>query len=163
MRYGVNFAGKNGLPYVSVFKVLRDKGVDRKYLSFAGLKQYFQDFPDDMWPTLVTNPSYTFFALSDEPPCGAARVYLTGGHSLAVDTSRLPLGMAAFFQAERPAAPKKGRRATSVPFARFALAQDTGGAIQGAHVDVYWGTGDYAQLASDTMNSQGQLFYMKLK
>jgi membrane-bound lytic murein transglycosylase A len=158
-QFGVNFAGKNGRPYVSVFKYLRDKNVDAKYLSFPGLKQYFADFPGDMWPTLVTDPSYTFFSLSSEPPCGAAKVYLTGGHSLAVDPSRLPLGMAAFFSAARPA-PNGG---ADIPFTRFALAQDLGGAIQGAHVDVYWGTGDYAQLASDAMNSQGSLYIMKLK
>lgn len=158
-QYGLNFAGKNGLPYVSVFQYLRDKGVNQKYLSFAGLKEYFLDHPEDMWPTLVTDPSYTFFSISDEPPCGAARVFLTGGHSLAVDVSRLPLGMAALFSATRPNA----SGGAAIPFSRFALAQDTGGAIQGAHVDVYWGTGDYAQLASDTMNSQGTLYFMKLK
>jgi membrane-bound lytic murein transglycosylase A len=159
----VHFAGKNGLPYVSVFKYLRDKGVDKKYLSFAGLKQYFADFPDDMWPTLITNPSYTFFTLSDEPTCGAARVYLTGGHSLAVDTTRLPLGMAALLTAKRPAGKRASRAASDVPFTRFAFAQDTGSAIQGAHVDVFWGTGDYAQHASDVMGSLGGLFIMKLK
>lgn len=161
-QYGVNFAGKNGLPYVSVFQYLRQQGVDRKYLSFPGLKQYFQDYPGDMWNTLTSDPSYTFFTLSDEPPCGAARVYLTGGHSLAVDPSRLPMGMAALFTAERPK-PAAKAGSGSEPFSRFALAQDTGGAIQGAHVDVYWGTGDYAQLASDSMNSQGTLFIMKLR
>lgn len=139
-----------------------------------------------MWPTLVTDPAYTFFSLSDEPPCGAARVYLTGGHSIAVDPTRLPMGMAALFAAARPAPPSPRRgaemspqgsgdmslqrsgdmslqRSADIQFSRFALAQDTGSAIQGSHVDVYWGTGDYAQLASDTMNSQGMLFIMKLK
>jgi membrane-bound lytic murein transglycosylase A len=159
-QYGLSFAGKNGLPYVSVFKTLRDKGVDKKYLSFPGLKQYFLDFPDDMWPTLVTNPSYTFFSLTDEPPCGATRAYLTGGHSIATDPTRLPLGAAALLSAARPDPAHPGG---SLPFTRFALAQDTGSAIQGAHVDVYWGTGDYAQLASDSMNSQGSLFLPKLK
>jgi len=163
-QYGVNFAGKNGLPFVSVFKYLRDKGVDKKYLTFPGLKQYFADFPDDMWPDLVTDPAYTFFSLSDEPPCGASRAYLTGGHSLAVDPSRFPLGSAGFFSAQRPVAGSdpNGTNAPSQPFSRFGFAQDTGGAIQGGHVDIYWGTDDYAELASNLMGSKGTLYMMKI-
>jgi membrane-bound lytic murein transglycosylase len=158
-RYGMNFAGKNGLPFVSVFKHLRDKGVDQKYMTFPGLKQYFLDFPDDVLPTLVTDPAYAFFSLSEEEPCGAAKVNLTPGHSLAVDPTHVPLGVAAFFSATRP---KEGGQPGNMPFTRFAVAEDTGGAILGGHVDVYWGTGDYAELASNSMSGQGTLYIMKL-
>lgn len=165
VKYGINFAGKNGLPYVSVFKRLKDKGVDKKYLTFPGLKQYFQDFPDEMWPTLTSNPSYVFFSVGQEPPCGTARVHVTGGHSLATDPTHMPLGLVGLVQAQRPVEgiPPEQPNVPTQPFTRFAIAQDTGSAIKEAHVDIYWGTGDYAQLASNTMKSKGALFLPKAK
>lgn len=163
--HGVNFAAKNGHPYISVFKRLKEKGVDKKYLTFPGLKQYFKDFPDDMWPTLVSSPSYVFFSVGTEPPCGTARVHVTGGHSLAVDPTQLPMGMVGFVSAERPVegSDPDGTSAPVKKFSRFAVAQDTGGAIKQAHVDIYWGSTDYAQLASNLMKSNGTLFYLRLK
>jgi len=164
-QYGMNYAGKNGRPFVSVFKYLRDKGVDKKYLTFPGLKQYFIDYPNDMWPALITNPSYVFFSVGEEPPCGTIKVHITGGHSLAVDPTQLPYGLTAFFQAFRPVEgsdPDLGT-APMKAFTRFAVAQDTGGPIKGAHVDVYWGSGDYAQLASNLMATRGTLFIPRSK
>lgn len=163
--HGINFAGKNGHRYVSVFKVLKGKGVDGKYLSFPGLKKYFQDFPDQLWPVLTASPSYVFFSVGDEPPCGTARVHVTGGHSLAVDPAHFPLGLVGFVAAERPAEGSDPGQAVAPmkKFTRFAVAQDTGGAIKRAHVDFYWGSDAYAQLASNVMKSHGQLFRVKLK
>jgi membrane-bound lytic murein transglycosylase len=71
----------------------------------------------------------------------------------------------AFFQAARPVegADPEAPNVPSKPFTRFAIAQDMGGAIQGAHIDVYWGTDDYAQLASNLMNSKGTLFLPRHK
>ena len=162
---GVNYHAKNGLKYASVFQYLSKKGVDKKYLSFVGLKQYFIDNPSEMWPTLTSNPSYVFFRVSDEPPCGAAIVYLVPGHSVAIDPTVLPLSSVIFFETTRPVAPAKpGDAQTNIKFSRFALAQDTGAAIKGrAHIDTYWGTGAYAEFVSSTMKSMGTLYTPVLK
>lgn len=152
----LNYAGKNGLPYKSVFTYLKAKGVDKKYLSFPGLKQYFKDFPEDMWPTLFSNPAYVFFSLSAEPPCGTARVWLTPGHTVASDPLHLPLGAIALINGDRPL--EKGG---TTKFSRFTVAQDTGSGIRQGHVDVYWGTDDYAMLASNSMKSTGIMFLVK--
>ena len=163
--HGINFAGKNGHRYISVFKVLKNKGVARKYLSFPGLRKYFQDFPDQLWPVLTASPSYVFFSVGSEPPCGTARVHVTGGHSLAVDPTHFPLGLVGFVAGERPVEGSDPNQAVAPmkKFTRFAVAQDTGGAIKQAHVDFYWGSTDYAQLASNVMKAHGQLFRVKLK
>ena len=162
---GANFAGKNGYPIVSLNGYLKSKGVDSKYYSFSGYKKYFRENPDELWPAMITNPSYTFFNISDEPPCGTVRTYLTPGHTLAVDPTQVPLGSLLFIEAERPmeGTDPDARDVPMKPFSRFALAQDTGGPIQGAHVDVYFGSSEYAQLASNSMATNGNMFTMKLK
>jgi membrane-bound lytic murein transglycosylase len=162
---GINFAGKNGHPYTSVFKILKEKGVDKKYLTFPGLRKFFDDFPDQMWPVLAASPSYVFFSVGEEPPCGTSRTHVTGGHSLAVDPTHFPLGLVGFVVGERPVEGSDAEKA-EVPmkkFSRFAVAQDTGGAIKKAHVDIYWGASAYAHLASNTMKRHGELFRVKLK
>lgn len=156
---GVNYAAKNSFPYVSLFKLLP------QVKTFPALRTFAHDHPEEFRAALAKSPSYVFFRLASEPPCGTARVHVTGGHSLAVDPSELPLGLPAFLSAERP------RSGTSLdaknipvqPFTRFAFAQDTGGAIRGAHVDIYFGTGDYAMLASNSMRSTGVLFLPRAK
>jgi membrane-bound lytic murein transglycosylase A len=164
----LNFAAKNGIVGSSVFTYLKQKGVDKKYLSFDGLRQYFKDFPDEIWPTLTVSKSYVFFRLTDEPPCGTAAVHLTPGHSIALDPKSLPLGAVVLFDTQRPIlrAPGKGPAAPPqyVRFTRFAVAQDTGGAILGpARVDVYWGADEYAEFAASNMKTNGKLYLPVLK
>ena len=162
---GVNYAGKNGLPLIPPGKYLRDKGVDPKYTTFDGMKIYFKQNPHELWPALTSNPSYVFFSITGEPPCGTARVHLTPGHTLAVDPTHLPLGTVTLIEGERPE-DGYGPGDTKVPkkkFARLAIAQDTGGPIKGGHVDIYFGSDAYAALASNTMYSGGRMFLPKLK
>jgi len=162
---GANYAGQNGRKMVSITKYLREKGVDPKYYTFKGQKLYFEEHPEELWPALITNPSYVFFSVTGEPPCGTARVYLTPRHSLAVDPNHVPFGSMVLIDTYRPVPAKSGEqkdRAT-VRFTRFAMAQDAGGAIVGAHVDTYWGSDDYAQYLSDTMSERGAMFYPRLK
>lgn len=40
----------------------------------------------------------------------------------------------------------------------WCIAQDTGGAIMGAHVDVYKGEGDYAGVEANQLNHTGSLY-----
>jgi len=165
----LNFAAKNGLVGSSVFTYLKQKGVDKKYLSFDGLRQYFEDFPEEIWPTLTVSKSYVFFRLTDEPPCGTAAVHLTPGHSVALDPKSLPLGAVVLFDTQRPVQQKSLGRSPKeliqyVRFTRFAVAQDTGGAILGpARVDVYWGADEYAEFAASNMKTNGKLYLPVLK
>jgi membrane-bound lytic murein transglycosylase A len=44
---------------------------------------------------------------------------------------------------------------------RFVLPQDTGAAIKGAgRADLFWGNGQYAEIAAGTMKEQGQLYFL---
>lgn len=163
--YGLNYAGQNGFPYLSIFKVMKEHKVDAKYMSFPGLQKFFQEKPDDFWKAHLASQSYVFFHLTNEPPCGAAKVHITGGHSLAVDPTQFPLGQVGFVEASRPVegSDPAGKDTPTKKFTRFAVAQDIGGAIKGAHVDIYWGEDAYAQLASNTMSTRGNLYLLRAK
>lgn len=157
----VQYKASNGLPYSSIFKHLADRGVNRGYFSMDGLHKYFEQYPEEIWPTLTSNPRYIFFKKSNEPPCGTGDVHLTDGHSLAIDMDQLPLGVVSMVAASRPLVPKApGLPVEQQDFLRFAVTQDSGGAIQGPlRVDFYWGSDAYAAFASDHMQSKGKLYF----
>ncbi|WP_243672520.1 3D domain-containing protein, partial [Paraburkholderia kirstenboschensis] len=90
----------------------------------------------------VSDPSYVFFrVIPDSPngPLGALGVPLSAGRSVAVDPRTTPLGAPVFVSTrDDPRAPG----ATN----RLMLAQDSGGAIQGAvRADYFYGFGQAAQ------------------
>jgi membrane-bound lytic murein transglycosylase A len=50
------------------------------------------------------------------------------------------------------------------PFSRFVLDQDAGGAIRtSARVDLYFGSGAYAENAAGRMRQSGRLYYLLLR
>ncbi len=54
--------------------------------------------------------------------------------------------------------------ATMRPFSRFVLDQDAGGAIRtSARVDVFFGSGPYAENAAGRMRQPGRLYYLLLR
>lgn len=107
-------------------------------------------------------PGYVFFKTSSEPPVGSDEVPLTDNRSIATDSKNYSFkGLLAFVRTKRPS---PDRSAEMIPFSRFVLDQDTGGAIHGkARVDFYFGEGHYAELAANTLKQRGDLFYLMLK
>ncbi|MEM5299662.1 MltA domain-containing protein [Burkholderia sp. JPY481] len=90
----------------------------------------------------ISDPSYVFFrAIPDSPngPLGALGVPLSAGRSVAVDPRTTPLGAPVFVSTrDDPQAPGA--------INRLMLAQDSGGAIQGAvRADYFYGFGQTAQ------------------
>lgn len=158
-RMMLNYAAQNGHPYVSPRKILADQGVPEEYLTIPGQRRYFQENPDKLVSTLIQNPSYIFFTESDEGPYGVEEILLSPGHSIAVDLRHFPVGALAFFKSERPVL--DGRTVVRwEPFTRFAMNQDTGGAIRGpGRVDIYWGEDEYAEIAAGTMAQSGALYF----
>jgi membrane-bound lytic murein transglycosylase A len=90
----------------------------------------------------ISDPSYVFFrVIPDSPngPLGALGVPLSAGRSVAVDPRTTPLGAPVFVSTrDSPQAPGA--------INRLMLAQDSGGAIQGAvRADYFYGFGQTAQ------------------
>ncbi|MFI4919228.1 MAG: MltA domain-containing protein [Legionellales bacterium] len=88
--------------------------------------------------------SFVFFAKEDGGPYGSENISLTPHASCATDHKVIPVGMNFIYNC---------KQATS-----WCVAQDTGGAIMGAHVDCYKGEGDQAGVEANDLNHTGALF-----
>jgi len=88
--------------------------------------------------------SYVFFAKEDGGPYGSEDISLTPHGSCATDHKVIPVGTNFIYNL---------KNSTS-----WCVAQDAGGAIMGAHVDVYKGEGVQAGIEANAVNHAGSLF-----
>ncbi|CDZ77556.1 Membrane-bound lytic murein transglycosylase A precursor [Legionella massiliensis] len=88
--------------------------------------------------------SYVFFSKDDGGPWGSENITLTPHVSCATDHRVIPIGMSFIYQS---------KKSTS-----WCISQDAGGAIVGAHVDVYKGEGLQAGLEANDLNNAGSLY-----
>lgn len=88
--------------------------------------------------------SFVFFAKEEGGPYGSEDISLTPHASCATDHKVIPIGMNFLYNC---------KKSTS-----WCVAQDTGGAIMGAHVDCYKGEGDRAGAEANDLNHSGSLF-----
>ncbi len=161
----VHYAGKNGRPYRSIGKLLIESGkIPKEKMSMQAIKHYLQKHPGEVNDILNANPSYVFFSLETEGPIGALNFKLTQGRSLAIDRRIFPMGGLAFIRASKPTVDGSGKILDWVECSRFVLNQDTGGAIRGpGRADLFWGHGQYAEIAAGHMQHDGDLYLLVLK
>jgi membrane-bound lytic murein transglycosylase len=88
--------------------------------------------------------SFVFFAKEDGGPYGSENISLSPHASCATDHKVIPVGMNFIYNC---------KKSTS-----WCIAQDTGGAFMGAHVDCYKGEGDQAGIEANALNHTGSLF-----
>jgi membrane-bound lytic murein transglycosylase A len=158
----VNYACSNGRAYRSIGKLLiEEEKISREEMSLQAIRSYLRSHPEDMERILNYNESYVFFRFVDEGPLGALGVPLTTGRSVATDLGLFPRGALAFVETEKPLMNENGLIDRWQTFGRFVLNQDTGGAIRGpGRVDLYWGSGPYAELAAGHMKQLGTLYFL---
>jgi len=154
----VNYADQNGRPYVSLGRVMIERGLlARDGLSMQKLKQYLFDHPDEVQELLTTNPSYVFFRVVEAGPLGCLGVPLTPGRSLALDRRIFPDAALGFIRTQKPVV-DQGQIAGWQDFSRLVLFQDTGGAIKGpGRADLFFGHGPEAELGAGHMKKTGRL------
>ena len=153
----IGYSDQNGYPYRSIGKYLVDQGIlSVDQATAQGLRQWLLTNPDRMQQVLNANPSYVFFREDkvldpSQGPKGAQGLPLTPQRSIAVDPRFIPLGAPVFLSTTYPAA--------DAPLQRLVLAQDTGGAINGAvRADYFWGMGPDAGESAGKMRQQGRLW-----
>jgi membrane-bound lytic murein transglycosylase len=88
--------------------------------------------------------SVVFFVKEKAGPYGSENISLTPHASCATDHRVIPVGMNFIYNC---------KKSTS-----WCVAQDTGGAIVGAHVDCYKGEGDKAGAEANELNNAGSLY-----
>ncbi|WP_407944185.1 murein transglycosylase A [Maridesulfovibrio sp.] len=151
----VLYAGKNGLKYVSLGKVLIQRGLlPKEGMSMQRIKAFLDDNPQLMEELLTTNPSYVFFRLADEGPFGSMGAALTPMTSVAVDSKVLPLGSLALLTTGLPQQDENQKS----PFVRMVMAQDRGGAIKGTRVDLFCGSGPEAEYLAGHLTSWSHIY-----
>jgi membrane-bound lytic murein transglycosylase A len=95
---------------------------------------------------------------------GALGVTLTPGRSIATDRKVFPDAALAFIETQKPIIGLDRKITRWIDFSRFALNQDTGGAIRGTgRADLFWGNGENAEIAAGYMQHPGNLYFLVLK
>jgi membrane-bound lytic murein transglycosylase A len=157
----VTFAGKNGQRYEAVGAELVRRGIlAREQVSMQAIRAWLAANPGERDALLARNPSYVFFRFADAAT-GSLGVPVTPDRTIAADARVFPKGGLAFAVAERPV---DATSPTMRPFSRFVLDQDAGGAVRtSAHVDLYLGSGAYAENAAGRMKQPGRLYYLLLR
>ena len=161
----VRYDGQNGRPYRSVGKLLIDENkIPRERMSMQAIREYLTEHPEDAQRVLAYNPSYVFFRTAEDGPYGSIGVTLTPGRSVATDQRLFPKGAIVYIASKEPLVDWRGKVGGWKPYGRFAVNQDTGGAIRGpGRVDVFWGTGAFAQAAAGYSKEPGELYFLILK
>jgi membrane-bound lytic murein transglycosylase A len=160
----VLYDGANGQPYKSIGKYLIDTGaMTKENMSMQAIRGYLRTHPDKLTDVLNQNPSYVFFRLDTGPSLGSINVPLTPGRSIATDSKLFPKGALGFISAQKPVI-ENGAIKAWVPFTRFVLNQDTGGAIKGpGRADVFFGPGPDAELTAGNFQHEGALYFLMRK
>ncbi len=161
----VHYHAANGHPYRSIGKVLIDQGkIPKSEISMQAIRAYLKSHPQEQETILSANPSYVFFKTETDGPLGNLNVPLTPGRSIAVDKKIFPPAALMFIQTQKPVMTEAGQLGTWEDFGRFALNQDTGGAITGpGRADIFWGNGPYAELAAGHLQHRGDMYFLILK
>jgi len=142
----LTYAGRNGHPYTTIAKVIREEGhMALEEINLGSLKAWLRANPTDAKRIMRLNRSYIFFSLSEDlseenGPIGAASLPLTAGRSIAIDRHQWCYGLPFYIRALLP-----DEKGNLVDFSRLMVAQDTGSAILGAaRADLFLGSGERA-------------------
>lgn len=142
----LTYAGRNGHPYTTIARVIRDEGhMPLEDINLGSLKAWLRANPKDAKRIMRLNRSYIFFSLSEDlldgdGPIGAASLPLSAGRSIAIDRHQWCYGLPFYIRAELP-----DENGDPVDFSRLMVAQDTGSAILGAaRADLFMGSGERA-------------------
>jgi membrane-bound lytic murein transglycosylase A len=161
----VHYHTSNGRPYRSIGKLLIDREkITADEMSMQKIREYLKNHPDEIEVVFNYNPSYVFFIIEPDGPLGNINVKLTPGRSIALDRRIFPKAALCFIETEMPVVDSAGQILNWRRFTRFAMNQDTGGAIRGpGRADIFWGNGPYAEIAAGHLKHTGKLYFLVLK
>jgi membrane-bound lytic murein transglycosylase A len=153
------YTGSNGRAYRSIGRLLLDdKLMTVEEMSMQAIKKYLADNPGEIRRVLTHNPSYVFFRAlpTSGGPLGCYGLPVTAGRSIATDRRLFPAPVVAYIEGTMPSLTGE-----DVRFARFAVNQDTGGAIRGpGRVDIFFGAGDQAGELAGRTKHLGRLYFL---
>ena len=155
------YAGSNGKKYVSIGRVLINRGeVSKANMSLKAIRDWAAAHPSQLKELLEQNPSYVFFKPTDRlDVIGSAGVPLLADSAVAADRRYIPMGSALL--AEVPLLNAQGQW-TGQHVLKLLLALDTGGAVKGNHLDYYQGIGAHAGVQAGQYRDFGRVWLLNL-
>ena len=155
----VLYAGRNGLQYVALGRVLADRGyLEPEEVTMQSIRKFLVENPHLVDSLLTTNPSYIFFSLADSGPKGSIGQILTPFVSVAGDPAYIPWGSVMILDAVLPE-----YQGIENSVAGPVLVQDTGGAIRGRHLDLFCGFGERSEFIAGQMKDRANVYLMVIK
>lgn len=165
------YDGTNRKPWNFISEYMMSKGWIPNP-SIAAQRKFMRLHPELHQEILATCPSYVYMNVASTSPLGCDAVPVTGGRTIAMDNELYAFkGMLAYIESHR--AEETGAydfeeedrsKVPFIPFSRFVLDQDTGGAINGkGRADIYFGEDTYAQFAASFQRETGKIYFLMLK
>jgi membrane-bound lytic murein transglycosylase A len=157
------YAGKNNRPYVSIGRILIERGlVSKEKMSLKAIKEWVLENDEETVKELLEqNPSFVFFAPKEDLAVrGSAGIPLLPMASVAGDRSLLPMGTPVL--AEVPLLNADGTWSGTHAL-RLLLVLDTGGAVKQNHLDLYHGKGARAGVQSGHYKHFGRVWKLGLE
>lgn len=154
---GINYAGQNGHNYIAIGRQMKEEGLLEE-VTMQTIRDWLYANPRDARRIMNTNPSYIFFkkAPGDVMAKGALGIPLTAGRSLAIDDERSTYGVPIYVSTL-----SHDDAGFEVPYRRLLVAQDTGGALVGAHRgDIFFGRGEQEEWQAGHQNALGHVFWL---
>ncbi len=153
----VLYAGKNNRPYVSLGRVMKERGLlPEDGVNMRAIREYLALHPEQRSALFDENPSYVFFREAASGPVGSMGKALTPWVSLAVDRGTVPQGSLTMILAPLPGPDGRHTR----PFPALTLPQDSGGAIKGNRMDLFCGAGDEAAHVAGHLDAKGAVYIL---
>jgi membrane-bound lytic murein transglycosylase A len=159
----LSYDGKNSQPFKMIYHYLLAQGYLKPgEASVPNQRRFLQENPDKEEEVFNSCPSYVYFKESSEEPVGLDNIPLTEGRSLALDRGIYKTtGLINFVRTKKASHVDENGQVVKVPFSRFFIGQDTGGAIKGnARCDLYFGYGPQAELTAYNMNELGEQYFL---
>jgi membrane-bound lytic murein transglycosylase A len=165
--YYLSYDGTNSQPFRFISTYMKEKGMLTDDLSIKAQKDYLAKHPEVQEEVFSSCANYVYFKKTTTPPLGSDNVSLTDNRSIATDKNLYAQkGVLTFVESRRPLEGQDpgDKDLKWQEFSRFFIDQDTGGAIRGkARADLYFGLGEYAELASHTQKEYGRIFFLMPK
>lgn len=157
----ISYAGANGQSGQFISRYMVSQGYVRQGASMNEQAKFIDENPQLQREIFSTYRPYVYFRETSEEPHGVQNISLTEGRSLAIDTRIYKdIGVITFVSADKAVLRDDGT-SEQVPFSRFFVSQDTGGAIRGnARCDLYMGFGKQAAHAAQNMTTQGRQYFL---
>lgn len=162
----LSYSSANGQSFQMIYKYMLQKGyLKPNQASVPEQRRFMEENPDKQEEIFRSSPSYIFFKETAEEPLGLDNIPLTEGRSLAMDRNIYKTtGIINFVKTVKASHVDANGKVVKVPFSRFFIGQDTGGAILGnARCDLYFGYGPLAELTAYNMNEMGEQYFLVKK